>query len=279
MVDNDYASVVDSKDFYIGKGVRKNSQTYMHHHRSYEIYFLLSGEREYFIEDRFFTVTAGDLVLIPAKVMHRTEGEGSPRFLMHFTDAFLQRFFTPSVLEPLFESIPPVFRPEPQERERILSMLNTMLAEYNRSVQEQSPLNEPLISGYLYHILLTMAHTANQYISRSKNDERVTQIIQYINENYNHITDIQQIAEHFFISKYHLCRFFRKNLDISLVTYLNTVKIREACNMIKNGCSNMTEVAILCGFNSSSYFCKVFKKEKGISPTEFRNAHKQNIML
>ena len=63
------------------------------------------------------------------------------------------------------------------------------------------------------------------------------------------------------------------------MTYLNNIKIREACNMIKSGCNNMTEIAILCGFNSSSYFCKVFKKEKGISPTEFRKAIKLNVML
>ena len=279
MLRSDCTNIVDSNDFYIDRGVRAQPQVLMHHHRSYEIYYLLKGEREYFIEDRFFTVSAGDLVLIPQKVMHRTEGEGGLRILLHFTDTFLQRFFTDSVLTPLLGSLPAVFRGDLPDRERILDMLNAMLTEYNRSIQEGTPLNEVLISGYLYHILFAMAHSPNNYISHSKNDDRMTQIIQYINENYSNITDIEQIAEHFFISKYHLCRFFRKNLGISLVTYLNNIKILEACNLIKNGCSNMTEIAILCGFNSSSYFCKVFKKEKGISPTEFRKAIKLNVML
>lgn len=279
MPHNHDENTLDSNVFYIEKGIRTESQMLMHHHRSYEIYYLVCNEQEYFIEDRFYTVAAGDLVLIPANVMHRTEGEGTLRFLVHFTDSFLQRFFTDSVLTPLLGGLPHVFRTDTQERERILGILNAMLLEYNRSVQEQTPLNEPLISGYLYHILFTMAHADNNYTSHSKNDERMTKIIQFINENYNHITDIEQIAEHFFISKYHLCRFFRKNLGISLITYLNTIKIREACSVIKNGCANMTEVAILCGFNSSSYFCKVFKKEKGISPTEFRRAYRQNVRL
>ena len=276
---NDYESIADSSDFFIGKGIRTEPVQTMHHHHSYEIYCLISGQREYFIGDRTFTVSAGDLVLIPPKVMHRTDGEGGLRFLVHFTDTFLQRFFTSSVLTPLLGSLPTVFRADAKEQDRILSILNTMLTEYNRSVQEQVPLNDLLISGYLYHILFTMAHTNNDDTFQSKSDDRISQIIQYINENYNHITDIEQIAERFFISKYHLCRYFRKNLGISLVTYLNTIKIREACSMIKNGCSNMTEVAILCGFNSSSYFCKVFKKEKGISPTEFRKSMKMHIAL
>ena len=279
MQHTEYEKIAESSDFFITKGIRTEPQQLMHHHRSYEIYYLVSGQREYFIGDRIFTVSAGDLVLIPPQVMHRTEGEGGLRFLVHFTDTFLQRFFTASVLTPLLSSLPSVFRADTKEQERIQSILNTMLAEYNRSVQEQTPANDLLISGYIYHILFAMAHATNNYTFQSKSDDRTSQIIQYINENYNHITDIEQIAEHFFISKYHLCRYFRKNLGISLVTYLNTIKIREACSMISNGCTNMTEVAILCGFNSSSYFCKVFKKEKGISPTEFRKSIKANIFI
>ena len=95
-------------------------------------------------------------------------------------------------------------------------------------------------------------------------------MVKYINENYNQITDIEEIAEHFFISKFHLCRIFNKNLGIPLITYLNTIKIREACTLICQGRLNLTEIAIRCGFNSSSYFCKVFKNEKGLSPTEYK---------
>ena len=119
-----------------------------------------------------------------------------------------------------------------------------------------------------------MAYSANTYVPHAYTDERITRIIQYINENYNHITDIDQIAEHFFISKYHLCRYFRKNLGIPLMSYLNTIKITQACRMMKAGNSSMTQIAMECGFNSSSYFCKVFKKERGISPTEYRKKHK-----
>lgn len=259
-----------SADFYIARDVYKEPQFSMHHHRSYELYYLIKGEREYFIEDRFFMVTGGDLVLVPQKALHRTAGEGGLRFLVYFTDAFLQKFFTESTLTPLLNGLPFVFRGDSQESDRILFMLNALLVEYTKAAREQAPQNEALLSGYLYQILFTMAHGNNNYVPHNYADDRITQIIQYINENYNHINDIEQIAEHFFISKYHLCRYFRKNLGIPLMTYLNTIKIREACAMIKSGCTNMTQVAMLSGFNSSSYFCKVFKKEKGVSPTEYR---------
>lgn len=265
-----YIENIGAADFYIEREVVKAPIHTMHYHRSYELYYLVKGEREYFIEDRFFLVKEGDLVLIPKKVFHRTAGEGGLRFLVHFSDAFLHKYFTDGLLKPLLGGIPFVFRAENRERERIVSLLNTMLAEFNRGEAQ----NENLQCGYLYQLLFAVANATNTYVPHNRPDERITKIIQYINENYNHITDIEQISEHFFISKFHLCRFFRKNLGIPLVSYVNTIKVREACALMKNGGLSMTQIAMQCGFNSSSYFCKVFKKETGISPSEYRKKHK-----
>lgn len=267
-----YIENVGSADFYIERAVVKAPIHNMHYHRSYELYYMVKGEREYFIEDRFFPVKEGDLVFIPKQVFHRTDGEGGLRFLVHFSDAFLHKYFTDSLLSPLFGSIPFVFRGEHREKERIVSLLNTMLAEFSRN-EEQS---ETLQCGYLYQLLFTIANANNTYVPHNSPDARITQIIQYINENYNHIADIEQIAQHFFISKYHLCRFFRKNLGIPLISYVNTIKIREACALMRNGNFSMTQIALQCGFNSSSYFCKVFKKETGISPSEYQRKHRHS---
>lgn len=265
---------VGSLDFYIEKQVSKMPLHNMHHHRSFELYLLVKGQREYFIEDRFFSVDEGDLVFIPRTVFHRTAGEGGLRFLVHFSEAFLEKYFTTAALHPLLENLPFVYRGEENQRVQILSVLNAMLAESDRADDEQTPVDELLVAVHLYRLLFIMTYGNNTYRPQDYADERITQIIQYINENYNNIADIEVIAQRFYISKYHLCRFFKKNLGITLISYLNTIKIRQACAMIKNGCTNLTEVAMGCGFNSSSYFCKVFKKEKGISPTEYRRRHR-----
>lgn len=265
---------ISSSDFYIERERVKVLLPNMHRHRSFELYYLVKGQREYFIEDRFFMVNEGDVVLIPRQVFHRTAGEGGLRFLVHFSDAFLRTYFTGETVLPLLQKVPFVFRGDATQQERILSLLDAMLTEYNRATQQQRKPDELLCSGLLYQLLFLLAHGKNTYVPHKYADVRITQIIQYINENYNQITDISQIAEQFYISKYHLCRFFRKSLGIPLMSYLNSIKISKACEMIKGGYGNMTKVAIDCGFNSSSYFCKVFKKEKGISPSEYRKKHK-----
>ena len=270
-----YIENVGSADLYIEREVVRAPIHNMHYHRSFELYYLVKGEREYFIEDRFFLVKEGDLVFIPKQVFHRTDGEGGLRFLVHFSDAFLHKYFTDSLLKPLLSGMPAVFRGETREKDRIVALLNAMLAEFSKGEGQR----EELQCGNLYQLLFTIVNGNNTYVPHNRPDERITQIIQYINENYNRIADIEQIADRFFISKYHLCRFFRKNLGIPLVSYVNTIKVRQACALMKQGESNMTQIAMQCGFNSSSYFCKVFRKETGISPSDYRKKYKHRTTI
>lgn len=176
-----YIENVGAADFYIEREVVKAPIHTMHYHRSYEIYYLVKGEREYFIEDRFFLVKEGDLVVIPKKVFHRTAGEGGLRFLVHFSDTFLHKYFTDALLQPLFRDIPFVFRAENRDRERIVTLLNAMLTEWGREENQ----DQTLQCGYLYQLLFTVANATNTYVPHNRPDERITQIIQYINENYN----------------------------------------------------------------------------------------------
>ena len=261
---------IESSDFFIEKDLFTGPMGAMHHHASLELYYLVKGEREYFIEDAFFKLAEGDMVLIPQNLLHRTAGKGASRFLVYFSEGLLQKFFTEGALSALLPNRPCVFRSDETERDRISRIFAALLTEYARAEREQTAPCEPLVAGYLYQLLFIMTYGINTYVPHEYADARIAQVVKYINENYNHISDIEEIAEHFFISKFHLCRLFNKNLGIPLITYLNTIKIREACTLIKEGRLNLTEIAMRCGFNSSSYFCKVFKNEKGLSPTEYK---------
>lgn len=254
-------------DFYIEKAVGKATMPHMHDHEAFELYYLCRGEREYFIGDRFYKIGEGDIVLIPKGLLHRTAGKGATRFLVYFTEAFLRRFFSEEMTKalPLEEAI--VFRPSESLRAEIEGALSAMLAEYAEG-------NVPLVASRLCHLLLGIASTPNGYTTAPFSDRRIGQIVRYINEHYGEITDIGQIAARFFISRYHLCRTFNKNFGLPLVSYLNTIKIRAAEELMKNERLNLTEIATRSGFNSSSYFCKVFKAKKGVSPTTYRKSLK-----
>jgi AraC-like DNA-binding protein len=242
----------------------------MHHHNAFELYYIIKGEREYFIEDDFFKLSEGDLVIIPRNLLHRTEGKGASRFLIHFSLDYLKKYFTTEMIDCLSIHRPFIFHPEENLREQFLLIFNSLLLEYLRASKRGDPSNDPILAGYLYQILFIVTRANNVYVHQEYSDSRIGSIIKYINENYSQIADIEEISSHFYISKYHLCRIFTQNLGVPLITYLNTIKIRKACEMIKSEKGSLTEIAMKCGFNSSSYFCKVFKSEKGVTPATFR---------
>ena len=252
-------------DFYIEKAVGKATMPHMHDHRAFELYYLCRGEREYFIGDQFYKIGEGDLVLIPHNLLHRTAGKGATRYLLYFSESFLRRFFTDEMISQLPLDKPMVFRPGESLRPSIESELSVMLSEYSEGKTH-------LFASRLCHLLFHIASTQNSYTDTPFSDRRIEQIVRYINEHYGEITDIEQIAERFFISKYHLCRTFNKTLGLPLVSYLNTIKIRAAAELMQNEKLNLTEIATRSGFNSSSYFCKVFKAEKGVAPTVYRKS-------
>lgn len=266
-------SFEQAADFHVEKETMKVPMAMMHYHNAFELYYLVRGDREYFIGDEFYKLSEGDIVLIPPTVLHRTAGKGAARFLVHFTREHLLRFFTNEALAALPLDRPTAFRVEPTVRDGIERDLSKMLADFQSSDGGITP--APLLVGYLYRILFTLTTTPNSYVAEAFADARVGQIVRYVNENYASIRDIDEIAERFFISKFYLCRIFNKSLGLPLITYLNTIKIRAACELMQKERLTITEVATRCGFNSSSYFCKVFRGIKGVSPTAYRAHVKQ----
>ena len=256
-----------NQDFYVKKDTYKAPMASMHYHIAFELYYVISGERDYFIEDRFLKVSDGDFLLIPPNTMHRTAGKGATRVLVHFTEHFLLRYFTRETLEALvIKEKPFVFHPTKEDREFFEKTISCLLEEGASFAKGR----ENYAAYYLFELLFRMNPAKNDYVEQRYSDQRISRIVQYINENYSRITSIDQIADMFYLSKFYLCRLFAKELGVSLISYLNMIRIRAACAMIEANKLTMTEIALRCGFNSSSYFCKVFKTEMGISPKAYR---------
>ena len=258
---------LETEALYVELKTQKTPMPSMHYHNTYELYYLVSGEREYFIENDFFKLTDGDIVLIPKGLLHRTAGKGASRYLINFSDALLREHFSDIAIDLVLHSEGPLlFHPDDTTAPYFHRVMNSLLQIYNSDDENKIS----ICLGFLYQLLFMMATEQNTYIKPSIASGCISDVVKYINSNYATINGIEDIASKFFISKFYLCRTFSKYFGITVMTYLNTIKIKAACDMIRLGNSNMTEIATNCGFNSASYFCKVFKKEKGISPTEYR---------
>lgn len=266
---------VKTRNFLIEKYTLKKPMADMHFHDAYELYFILSGTRDYFIEEQFFKLGEGDLAVVPSGALHRTAGKGATRFLIYFSPEFLERYYTKPIRDLLTAPLKTaVYHPSQEQRTRIMELMTTLLQEYELNKKEKSAPREAAIALLLSDLLRLIAKLPNAAAQKENPAPRSAQIVKYINENYNEIFSVEDVANHFFMSKYYFCRLFRKTMGIPLFTYINTIKIQQSCLIMEKENCTLTEIATRCGFNTSSYFCKVFKNIMGVSPGEYRKQKK-----
>ena len=262
---------VKTDDFFVEKYTLKTPQTCMHYHHAYELYYVIDGEREYFIGEKFFKVKKGDLVWVPKDMLHRTDGRGATRFLLFFKDRFIEKYLSAEAIERLVSREPFVFTADAERDAELRNMFFDILKEFNKSKNSEENCDEFLIAKQLSEPLYFIYSHENHYTDTvAKVNERMHLIIKYINDNYADELSMQELADKFGITKNHFCHVFTKHMGVTFITYLNTIRIKAACDMIKRDEDTILEISNKCGFCSSHYFYRVFKKEKGVSPSEYR---------
>lgn len=99
----------------------------------------------------------------------------------------------------------------------------------------------------------------------------IRQAAAYIDENYFEDLTLSSLSEKFNVESSYFSRMFRQELGENLILYITRKRIEKAKAYIANGDINLTEIAFMVGYNDYSYFNRVFKKNTGMSPREYRN--------
>ena len=236
----------------------------MHYHSDWEVYFLIKGERKYFVEESFFKLSEGDIIWIPKNCLHRTEGGDYTRILILFSDEYLETHFSKELCEFLTRQKEAfVLHPLHEERNQLTAIMENAI---DLVTQKDAHTNPALACEILKILHYLTSHSSDD---KKRESTGMSDILSYINRNFNKIEKIEDVTRQFFISDSYFSRMFSQKMGVTFITYLNSIKIRHACALMKRGCHTISEVASSCGFSSTSYFCKVFKRTTNLSPMEF----------
>ena len=102
-------------------------------------------------------------------------------------------------------------------------------------------------------------------------DFELTEICKYIQDHLSEQMTLEGIAGIFNISVSKLKLLFHRTFDVGVIAYINKQRIVKACELIQNTSLKYTEIAEQLGFGSLHYFSRMFKKETGMSPSEYAN--------
>ncbi|MEN1786011.1 MAG: AraC family transcriptional regulator [Bacteroidota bacterium] len=101
--------------------------------------------------------------------------------------------------------------------------------------------------------------------------KRLAYIVQYVRENLRSPLSVKVLSEKACMSESHFYKVFKQEMGLSPTDFINQERIRRASQLLEDPCCNLTEVFLACGFTNRSYFNRMFKRLKGISPNAYRN--------
>ena len=239
-----------------------------HFHRAYEIYYLKSGEATYFVDDKVYDVKKGEFVLIRPGVIHvtRYSHECHKRLLIYFKDEFISEFLK---LEPdicaAFDKVH--IRLFKNREQRAADIMNHVMYEYQK--ENASLVLLKCLLGELLKFLGENSFEANK-VSLTSDENKILEIVSYINKNYFSNITLEGLAKKFFLNPSYLSRSFKEVTGLGYKEYLTSVRLKEAVLLLKNTNLNITGICVKTGFASQNHFCKTFKKAFSTSPLKYR---------
>ena len=233
-----------------------------HYHSLYELYYLVSGKCNFFIDDKTYEVMAGDVVLIPEGVIHKTNysAEEHSRILIECSPRFI-----PDSVRARIAEMPYIYRNDMASKE-VYSLLKKIEEEHRRSDE----LTLEALYSLMKVLFFTIVRNKNSIgIAESKN-HMVESVAAYIKMNFNTDISLSAMAKEHFVSPEHLSRTFKRETGFGFNEFITLVRLQHAETMLKaRDGKSISEIAYSCGFNDSNYFSDKFKRAYGISPLAF----------
>ena len=144
---------------------------------------------------------------------------------------------------------------------------------------ENHPSKDLFVDNMLQELIVRVLQTNSRKIYTEKamtlsSDNRLAFIIKYIRDNLYKSLSIDELIKKACMSESHFYRVFKNELGISPVDFINNERIKLAVSLLHNPDRKIKDVYLECGFESRSYFNRVFKRIKKVSPSVYQNLSK-----
>lgn len=106
--------------------------------------------------------------------------------------------------------------------------------------------------------------------TQQKNNNIIVEIEKYLQQNFDRDVKLQEISDHFYISREYISRKFKQEFNENISDYIVRIRMEKAKSLLKNSQLKIYDIASLIGYQDDKYFRKVFKKVEGITPNEYR---------
>lgn len=255
--------------------VNKNYPRYempFHWHVEYEMIIVKKGRLKLILDGKSFYVNEGESAFISGGVVHGGIPEDCEYYCIVFDLAALFKdvaLCSKSVAKFLTnaDSFTGVYGAERKQ--------SAIMCEILYSMQNKENGYDLNVIGFLWQLLGAFVSepvlSAGEQINKSQR-QKLKDVLGYIRKNIDKNITLEELADVSGMSPRYFCRVFKSMTGRTPIEYVNYYRVETACQMLITTGESVTDIALNCGFNDMSYFSKIFKKLKGISPSKFRQA-------
>ncbi len=242
----------------------------------FQILYIASGKAHFYFEDKGIdtVVPAGHMVVYRPKEPQKYEYFGDEQtevYWVHFTGKDVKHILRSSGIS---------------DDMRVINTGTSL--EYTRlfkqmilELQRRQPDYQEMLALLLRQLLITI-HRQLASDRRSRNvylDTEMEAAIQYFNDNYNTEINIEAYAASRGMSVSWFIRCFKQYANTTPMQYIVSIRIANAQILLETTNYNVTEIGRIVGYDNPLYFSRIFKKQKGASPSEYRTQTSHNVSL
>ena len=250
------------------------------HNNSYEILQIISGSGNFVIGGTPYPIIPGAVYFTNAVQLHCSRPENTAEYVRSkiavnasYFDEVLSILGLTEVAKPFFNfdggscvALPPALVTE-------VDGAFKRMTEYFESRERDS--NAKITMTLIDMILKCAVVRSTGSVKRQSDNSLISRTINYINANISGDLTIEMIAKENFVSKYHLCRTFKNTLGVSIMKYILSQRLALSKEQLVNTDASCSDIAMLMGFSSFSYFCRAFKQQEGMTPNKYRKLYKK----
>ena len=257
----------DFRLFHINDQTKKDFS--YHYHDFHKIIVFISGKVTYHIEGKAYHLKPRDILLVSQGAIHKPEIDPSvpyERYIFWIRDDLSCQELNTCFQKANDRSFNLV-RADSALQER----LKDLLPEIEQTLQNKhfgdTVLRNALFTQFMIYINRIFLRTSSSPDKKAYSaDTQVEQLLKYINRNLSENLSIDQLAERFFLSKYHMMRKFKNETGYTIHNYITSKRLLMARSLISQGIPVM-KAALASGFRDYTTFVRAYKKQFGKAPS------------
>lgn len=258
-----------------------NKRVICHWHEDIEMLYIISGEMNYEINGKTVRLSEKSVLFVNARQLHygfSVDGKECEFICVLFHPSLLR--VNPGIFKKMAE---PITSNEGIEYLLFDGRKNGDDQLIATCMQEISALQECAAPGYEWEVLGNLSRLWSVIFRRCKDiptekgnkplaDRHLQrEMVSYIFSHFAEPLSLEEIAASGNVSRSKCCLIFKKYLGESPIDFVNSYRLEKSCQQLRNTGKSITEIALSCGFNHSSYYTKLFTRKYGCTPSQYRN--------